>query len=198
MICIINSGGANIASIQFALKKLGYDSLLTTDHEIIKTASHVILPGVGSAKFAMQRLLSLSLDKLIPQLTQPVLGICLGMQLLFEYSEEGDVDCLGILEGNVQRLLPMDGLTIPHMGWNTLHIVKHRSPLLHNVIDGNYCYFVHSFAAPINDATLVVSEHGIPFSAVVGKNNFYGMQFHPERSQQVGKTFLTNFLNLKV
>lgn len=197
MICVINSGGANIASIQCALTRLGYESVLTTDKAVIQSASHVILPGVGSAQYAMARLSELALVDFIRQLTQPVLGICLGMQLLFDHSEEGDVDCLGIMNGRVTHFPRQEKLTIPHMGWNQLEGLQQQSPILAHDVDGGYCYFVHSYIAPVNAATVAVCHHGVAFAAIVNQANFYGMQFHPERSQETGRQLLRNFLALK-
>ena len=192
---IIASGGANIASLQFALERLGANSRVSADPEQIRKASHVILPGVGAAADAMARLRLRNLDTLLPSLTQPVLGICLGMQLLFEASEEGQAHCLGIIPGLANRFAAASGRPVPHMGWNTLSIER-PSALLDGLNPGDYAYFVHSYALPASAATIASSEYGDPFSACVQWRNFYGAQFHPERSGNVGARLLRNFLEL--
>lgn len=192
-IAIIDSGGANIASLQFALQRLGAESALTRDETVLRAASHVLLPGVGAAADAMDRLREAGLETVIPRLTQPVLGICLGMQLLFEGSAEGHVDCLGILDGRVEALAGGPDLSIPHMGWNQVSR-SDKCGLLDGVEDGEYFYFVHSFAAAEGPVTRAVSEHGERFSAIVGRDNFHGTQFHPERSGDAGARVLRNFL----
>ena len=193
MIAIIDGVGCNINSVKYALDRLGRDAVLTKDPEIIKRASHVILPGVGSAGRGMQSLQAMGLVPVIKQLRQPVLGICLGMQLLFNRSLEDDVNCLGILEGDVtpfaKRLLPL-----PHMGWNQLQWSQ-SSALSVAVPDGSYCYFVHSFKVPVNTTTQATANYIENFAAIVQHDNFYGMQFHPERSGTVGQRLLKNFLN---
>ena len=190
---IIDSGGANLASLQFAFERLGAKTHVTADAAAIRSASRVILPGVGSADDAMARLRSNHVAELLPTLTQPVLGICLGMQLLFERSEEGDTQCLGILPTSVRRLQPKDGKPVPHMGWNQLVLVR-EDPLLEGIAPSDYVYFVHSFAAPVSDVTLASADYGTNLSAVVRRKNFWGTQFHPERSAQVGARVLANFL----
>lgn len=197
MIAVINGCGANLASVQFALERLGKKFILTNDIAAIKSATHVILPGVGTAKQAMTHLNNLNLCDVIFQLQQPVLGICLGMQLLFTFSSEGCVNCLGILPGEITRLPIVAGLPLPHMGWNQLAINSTSSPLLKNIENGSYVYFVHGYAAPVNDNTIAATNYGMKFSAVVQDKNFYGVQFHPERSGKVGETILQNFLELK-
>jgi len=195
MIVIVDSGGANLNSVIFALARLGVSAKLTVDRDEIKSASHVILPGVGAAKEAMFRLSSLNLCDTLCSLSQPVLGICLGMQLLYDHSVEGDVACLGIIKGCVEKLPLQEGITIPHMGWNTVNIVQQVS-LLKNIADSSYFYFVHSYFAPVNDAACAVTNHGIKFAAVCRHNNFYGTQFHPERSGEAGAKILKNFLEM--
>ncbi len=192
---VIGGCGANLASLEFALQRLGVAAPVTEDPERIRAASHVLLPGVGAARDAMRRLVSTGIAGLVPGLTQPVLGICLGMQLLFAYSEEDDAECLGVIPAKVQRLPRAAGLPVPHMGWNEVRLTR-PSPLLGEMGTDEYAYFVHSFAAPPGDYTLAVSEYGIPFSAVVQQGNFYGMQFHPERSSRFGSRLLQNFLRL--
>lgn len=194
-VVIIASGGANIASLQFALERLGANSRVSADPEQIRNASHVILPGVGAAADAMARLRQRNLDTLLPSLNQPVLGICLGMQLLFDASEEGQANCLGIIPGLASRFAAAAGRPVPHMGWNTLSIEK-PSALLEGLSPGDYAYFVHSYALSTGAATIASSHYGNPFSACVQQGNFYGAQFHPERSAKVGARLLRNFLEL--
>jgi glutamine amidotransferase len=194
-VVIIASGGANIASLQFALQRLGADSHVSADAGQIRNASHVILPGVGAAAAAMSRLHEKQLHALIPTLEQPVLGICLGMQLLFEASDEGGARCLGIIPGQAGRFAAAAGRPVPHMGWNTLKIER-PSPLLEGMRAGDYAYFVHSYALATSGATVASCDYGNPFSACVQWRNFYGAQFHPERSAKVGARLLQNFLEL--
>jgi glutamine amidotransferase len=194
-VVIIASGGANIASLQFALQRLGASSAVSANARKIREASHVILPGVGAAADAMARLRQKNLDTVIPALEQPVLGICLGMQLLFEASEEGEERCLGVIPGRAARFPQRAGHPVPHMGWNTLNIAR-PSALLAGVPEDAYAYFVHSYALSLGPATIATSEYGQPFSACVQWRNFLGVQFHPERSSQVGALLLQNFLRL--
>lgn len=192
---IIDSGGANLASLQFAFERLGAKTEVSADATAIRSAPRVILPGVGSAEDAMARLHSNRVAGLLPTLTQPVLGICLGMQLLFQSSEEGDTECLGIFPTSVRRLQPKDGQPVPHMGWNQLSLVR-EDPLLEGIAPNDYVYFVHSFAAPVSEETLASADYGATLSAIVRRDNFWGTQFHPERSAQVGARVLANFLRL--
>jgi glutamine amidotransferase len=198
-VAIIDNGGANIASLRYALERLGASSRLTSDAAELRAARRVILPGVGAAADAMARLRALELVELIPQLTQPVLGICLGMQLLFATSEEGengtDTVCMGLIPERIARFPARAGFPVPHMGWNQLRLVT-PSPLFDGVRDGDYCYFVHSFAAPLGPWTLAATDYGGEFSAAVRHGNFHGVQFHPERSAQPGARVLANFLEL--
>jgi imidazole glycerol-phosphate synthase subunit HisH len=198
-IVIIANGGANIASLQFALERLDAPSTLSADPDEVRRASHVILPGVGAAADAMQRLRQLQLHTLLPLLRQPVLGICLGMQLLFEASDEGDreggVQCLGIIPGRATRFTPVAGRPVPHMGWNTLQLQR-SCALLDGFPPDPYVYFVHSYALAMSEATVASCSYGDRFSACVQWRNFYGAQFHPERSAQVGAALLRNFLAL--
>jgi imidazole glycerol-phosphate synthase subunit HisH len=198
-VVIVANGGANVASLQFALERLDVASTQTADPGRIRAASHVILPGVGAAADAMQRLRHLNLHTLLPELHQPVLGICLGMQLLFERSDEGDitggVQCLGVIPGRAERFAPAAGRPVPHMGWNTLQLER-SSRLLNGLAADAYAYFVHSYALAVNQATTASCTYGERFSACVEWRNFYGAQFHPERSAQVGATVLRNFLAL--
>lgn len=194
-LAIIDSGGANLASLQFAVERLGVSAEITTDPDRLQRASHVILPGVGAAADCMTRLRSAALIEPIRALKQPLLGVCVGMQLLFESSEEGDVPCLGLLPGRVRRFANRADLPVPHMGWNQLEL-RRDSPLLNAVAAGDYLYFVHSYAAPVSDLTVAATSYGERFSAIVQRGNVYGMQFHPERSARVGAQLLRNFLQL--
>jgi glutamine amidotransferase len=198
-VAIIASGGANIASLRFALERLGASSELTADPAELRAARRVILPGVGAAADAMARLKALGLAEVVPQLTQPVLGICLGMQLLFARSEEGsdgdDTECLGIIAERVARLPASAEFPVPHMGWNQLRM-RTPSPLTRELRDGDYVYFVHSYAAPVGPWTLATTDYGGEFSAAVRHGNFYGVQFHPERSAQAGSRLLAASLGL--
>lgn len=192
---IIDSGGANLASLQFAFERLGEKAHVTADPDEIRAALRIILPGVGSAADAMERLRKKGLVNLLPTLTQPVLGICLGMQLLFTRSEEGNTECLGILPDTARRLQPAQGRPVPHMGWNQLSPVR-DDPLLEGISRQDYVYFVHSFALPVSDMTLATADYGAPLSAIVRRGNFWGTQFHPERSAAAGARVLANFLKL--
>ncbi|HTV52524.1 MAG TPA: imidazole glycerol phosphate synthase subunit HisH [Steroidobacteraceae bacterium] len=195
-VTIIDSGGANLASLAFALERLGARAHITRDATQIAAAARVILPGVGSAHDAMRRLQQAGLIEHLPRLRQPVLGICLGMQLLYERSQEGATECLGVLPGMVQRLEPSPGLPVPHMGWNQLE-PRARDPLLAGVPAGCYMYFVHGYAAPVAEYACAVTEYGKPFAAIVRRDNFWGTQFHPERSGAAGAQLLRNFLELQ-
>ena len=192
-VAIIDSGGANIASVQHALRRLGVRSELTVDPDVLRRADRVVLPGVGAASPAMQRLRDLGLIDVIRNLQQPVLGICLGMQLLFDASEEDDVDCLGILPGTAARMQPAPGLPVPNMGWCPITATD-RHPLLDKVDDGSYFYFVHSYALPVNAVTLATAAHTGPFAAMAGRENFLAVQCHPEKSARCGAVLLQNFL----
>ncbi|HKS56402.1 MAG TPA: imidazole glycerol phosphate synthase subunit HisH [Steroidobacteraceae bacterium] len=192
-LAIIDSGGANIASLRYATDRLGIDSTITTDAQTLQKATHVILPGVGAAADCMERLRSANLVETIRALRQPLLGVCVGMQLLFESSEEGDVACLGLLPGRVQRFADRDGLPVPHMGWNQLEFTS-PSPLLDDVASGDYVYFVHSYCVPVSANTIATTTYGERFAAVVGRGKVFGAQFHPERSAQTGALLLRNFL----
>ena len=195
-VAIIDSGGANIASLLFALQRLGYDAGLTTDAETIRRAERVILPGVGAAADAMQRLRDRGLVDVIRDLQQPVLGICLGMQLLADASEEENVDCLGIIPGVARRLQVSDGFPVPNMGWCPVTRVA-EAAVLEGIEDGSYFYFVHSYALPPSDFTLATARHADAFSAVIGRDNFIAAQFHPERSSADGARLLRNFLEMR-
>lgn len=195
-VAIIDGGGANIASLRFALERLAVDSELTVDIETIRSASHVILPGVGAAADAMNRLRNAGLDRVIPELTQPVLGICLGLQLLFEASDEDDAECLGVLRGTARQFEAVADRPVPHMGWNQIARTNGSSGvgLLKDIPDGAYFYFVHSYALDVSAITAASADYGLEFSAVVRQNNFLATQFHPERSGAHGAALLNNFL----
>lgn len=190
---IVDSGGANIASLLFALDRLGARAVVTTDRDAIRAAPRVLLPGVGAAADAMQRLREHKLIDVIRGLTQPVLGICLGMQLLATASEEEDAECLGILPGVAKRLKESTSMAVPNMGWCAVsHRVPH--PAIAGIDNGEYFYFLHSYAMPLSDYTVSSAVHADEFSAVVGKDNFIAAQFHPERSSHAGARLLRNFV----
>jgi glutamine amidotransferase len=194
-VVLVDSGGCNIGSLRHALQRLGVDARLTANGQDIRAAAHVILPGVGAAAAAMRQLRETGLIEVLRGLRQPVLGICLGMQLLFAHSEEGDTDCLSLIPGRVRKMARSARVRVPHMGWNALRNVRpHR--LLAGINDGDYAYFVHGFAAPVADTTLAACAHGEEFAAIVQQDNFFGAQFHPERSAGVGARLLHNFLEL--
>jgi glutamine amidotransferase len=193
-VVLLDSGGANLGSVQAAFARLGVDAPVSSDWATIRAASHVVLPGVGAAAASMARLRENGLDKLIPTLTQPLIGICIGMQLLYERSEENDTDCLGLLPGNVYRLPASSGVRIPHMGWNRLATTR-AHPLLSG-LDRQWVYFVHSYAAQVSNLSIASCSHGQPFAAVVASDRIMGAQFHPERSSAAGARLLQNFLSL--
>jgi glutamine amidotransferase len=191
---LLDSGGANLGSVQAAFERLGVVAPVSDDWNEIRAATHVVLPGVGEATAAMARLRYSVLDWLIPRLTLPLLGICIGMQLLFERSEEGDTECLGLLPGAVQRLAPSPGVRVPHMGWNRLQVTSPH-PLVAG-LNQQWAYFVHSYAAQVSAAILASCTHGDSFAAVVARDRVMGVQFHPERSGVAGARLLQNFLAL--
>jgi len=195
-VAIINTGGANITSLRYAFERLGTKVTLTADPAVIRRASHVVLPGVGAAQNAMERLRAAGLVDVVRDLTQPVLGICLGMQLLCDGSEEENVECLGILPG-VARLLPASpDCTVPNMGWcETKWVSEHA--LLQRITNQSYFYYLHSYALPVSEFTIARANHAEPFSAVVRIRNFFATQFHPERSSSTGATLLGNFLGIR-
>ena len=195
MIAIIDSGGANIASVQFALERLGAESVLTKDVKIIQSADKVLLPGVGAAPIAMKNLAENELIDCIRSLTQPVMGICLGMQLLFAVSPEGNTPLLGIFDADCETFTPAQGRSVPHMGWNRLS-KQHDHRLLAGVDEGAHVYFVHSYFAPVTAQTIAATNYGDDFTAIVAENNFMGCQFHPEKSGLVGAQILRNFLEM--
>lgn len=193
---LLDSGGANLGSVQAAFARLGTEAPVTSDAATIGNATHVVLPGVGAAAVCMARLRANGLDQLIPRLTQPLIGICVGMQLLFERSEEGDTECLGLLRGVVRLLPASPGIRVPHMGWNRLEATSATPhPLLAGLADESV-YFVHSYATPPSSDTIATCTHGQPFSAMVARGLVMGAQFHPERSSAAGARLLRNFLSL--
>ena len=194
-VVLVDAGGTNIGSVRYALERLGVDACMTADAEQIRTASHVILPGVGAAGPGMQRLRETGLDALLRSLEQPVLGVCLGMQLLFEHSEEGDTACLGVIPGRVTRIEAGAGRRVPHMGWNRLLRLR-EDALVKDLPKDAYAYFVHGYAVGSGAWTLASVDYGSPLSAIVRHRNFCGMQFHPERSSVLGNQLLRNFLAL--
>ena len=195
MIAIVDYDAGNIRSVLNALKRVGAsDYVLTADREQLRAASHVILPGVGEASTAMQALRDAGLADFIPTLTQPVLGICVGAQLMCAGSEEGDTRCMGIFTAEVRRFKETPAEKVPHMGWNSLF--KISSPLFKGLKEGEYVYFVHSYYPEVCDSTIAVSNHGIDFSAALNRGNFFACQFHPEKSGIAGEQILKNFLAL--
>ena len=191
-IAVVDSGGANIASVLHALRRLGADPVFTADAAVIRDAERVILPGVGAAGNAMSKIRECGLANVIRRLRQPVLGVCLGMQLLFESTEEGDVDLLGLIPARVSRMSARPGLRVPHMGWSSISTTSNFMNC--SSIDDSWYYFVHSFAAPVGEWTVATAVHGEAFSAAVQSENFFGVQFHPERSARAGSRLLAGFL----
>jgi glutamine amidotransferase len=191
-VCIIQYNAGNSTSVAHALERLQVPYRCSSDPSVIAAADKVIFPGVGEAQTTMNYLKAKQLDKVIPELKQPVLGICLGMQLLCEYSEERNTKCLGVLEVNAERFKPEVSDKIPHIGWNTLQEGKDWCLAFNHL----YFYFVHSYFVPVNPFTVGITDYGVPFSAAVRKNNFYGVQFHPEKSGDIGSRVLENFLKV--
>lgn len=192
-IAIIDYGAGNVQSVLFALERLGYTGFLTCNAEDILTADKVIFPGVGEASNAMNMIVERGLDKVILQLKQPVLGICLGMQLLCKSTEEGNTLGLGIFDIAIKKFSPK--VKVPQMGWNTICNLK--SPLFENINENEYVYLVHSYYAPLNNYTIATTNYQETYSTAIQKDNFFGVQFHPEKSGSVGEHILKNFLNLK-
>jgi glutamine amidotransferase len=194
---IIKYNAGNIRSVLYALERIGYTAAVTDEPEAIRAADKVIFPGVGEASTAMNYLKERNLDKLICSLTQPVLGICLGMQLMCKYSEENDTPCLGIFNEEVRKFSPpalKGSYKIPQIGWNTIFDLK--SSLFKNIPAQSYCYFVHGYYAAKGEHTIATTDYVQPYSSALHKNNFYGVQFHPEKSAAVGEQILKNFLTL--
>ena len=196
MIAIIDYDTGNLRSVCNALDRIGAEYVLTDSPEVILNADRVLLPGVGEASTAMQKLQERGLCGVIKSLKVPVLGICIGMQLMCRHSDEGDVDCLGIFDADVKKFEPdpSRGVKVPHMGWNAVSELK--TGLFDGLSDGCFVYFVHSFAAAVCSDTIAVSDNGRTFSAAMRRDNFYGVQFHPEKSGEVGERILRNFMNL--
>jgi len=198
---IIKYNAGNVQSVLFALQRLGIDAIVTDDHEEIIASDKVIFPGVGNAASAMEHLKERKLDQLIVSLKQPVLGICLGLQLLCNFSEEGNTNCLGVFDANVKKFddtvfqdKNLLRYKIPHMGWNTISNL--HSPLMNGIADNSFVYFVHSYYATISSETIATTDYINPFSAAMHKNNFYGVQFHTEKSATAGEQILNNFLKI--
>ena len=194
-IAIIKYNAGNIRSVLYALERIGFNAIVTDNADEIRTADKVIFPGVGEASTAMNYLKDRNLDKLICSLTQPVLGICLGMQLMCKYSEENDTDCLGIFDEDVKKF-KVESLTlkIPQIGWNSIYDLK--TDVFKNVAENSYCYFVHGYYAAKGEHTIGTTNYVQPYSSALRKNNFYGVQFHPEKSATAGERILSNFLKL--
>ena len=194
-VAIVDSGGANIASLKYAFDRLDSKTVLTADADMIRNAERVLLPGVGAARNAMDKLRDAGLVDVIRKLTQPVLGICLGMQLMCDGSEEEDTECLGIISGVAQKLPARPDSPVPNMGWCPTKITSPH-PVMSEVDDGSYFYYLHSYALPVTDNTIAVASHAEQFSAVISCRNFVAAQFHPERSSSAGSQLLRNFLGL--
>lgn len=193
MIAILQYNSGNIKSVQVALERLGQTAVITSDPEIITMADKLIIPGVGEAGSAMEHLKERGLDRVIVSLKQPVLGICLGLQLMCRYSEEGDTECLGIFDTSVKRFPA--GAKVPHMGWNDF-VTLGEDPILKGINPADDVYYVHSYYAGINEYTTAVCDYGVPFSAAMRRDNFFATQFHPEKSAGTGARILANFLGL--
>lgn len=193
---IVKYNAGNVQSVQFALERLGVECHITDNHDELKSADRVIFPGVGHAESAMNHLKSLSLDRVIAELKQPVLGICLGMQLMCKFSEEGNTDCLGIFNADVVKLKNGNDpqLKIPHTGWNQIHGLK--SDLFKGLNENDFVYFIHGYAVMPNYETIALSKHGVEFSAAMRRDNFYAVQFHPEKSGRTGSKILENFISI--
>ncbi|MBO7488628.1 MAG: imidazole glycerol phosphate synthase subunit HisH [Bacteroidales bacterium] len=195
MIAIVDYGVGNIRSVVNALNRAGVaEPVLTADRELLSKAEKVVLPGVGDASCAMAALRECGLAEFIPTLTRPVLGICVGLQLMCRRSEEGDVKCMGIFDTDVVRFQPAEGLKIPHMGWNSISGLK--TPLFKGLREESYVYYVHSYYPQLCADTIATTSHGVAFSGALANGNFYGTQFHPEKSGEVGAAIIKNFLEL--
>lgn len=194
MIAIVDYKMGNLRSVENALRRLGADFTVTADADVIRRADKVLLPGVGNAAEAMDNLRATGLVEVIRSLRQPVLGICVGMQVMCRHSEEGDVDCLGIFDARVKRFTPSPELKVPHMGWNKIGNLETK--LFKDLEGGSYVYFVHSYYPELCPDTIATATHGVMFSAALKYENFYGTQFHPEKSGDVGERIIANFLQL--
>ncbi len=195
-VVIVNTGCANLASVRFAFDRLGVKTFVTDNRNEIESADRLIFPGVGSAAAGMRSIEQKGLAGVLRSSKQPVLGICLGMQILAEHSDEGNTECLGVVRGSVQELKIGKGEVLPHMGWNTVSI-RGESELFDGLSPDERYYFVHSYALPVSDVTIAEGQYGSKFSAAVKESNFYGVQFHPERSGSAGARLLQNFLQLE-
>ncbi len=193
-VAIIDAGGANLGSVRYALERFDVTPSIARDPDGLRDVDRVILPGVGAAPPAMALLRDRGFDSALRTLQIPLLGICLGMQLLFESSEEGDVECLGLLPGHVRRMQPAAGVRVPHMGWNTLGELSESAMLLTGISEGDHAYFVHGYAAPVTEDCIASCHHGERFAAIVQRGMVHGAQFHPERSAAAGARLLANFL----
>ena len=192
-IVIIKYNAGNIQSVLYALERIGAEALVTDDHTQIQQADKVIFPGVGEASSAMRYLQERQLDKVIKNLQQPVLGICLGMQLMCKHSEENNTDCLGIFDESVKKFVSSSPeCKIPQIGWNNIYDLK--TPLFNGIPEDSYCYFVHGYCAALGDHTIATTDYIQPYSSALHKNNFYGVQFHPEKSATVGEQIIKNFI----
>lgn len=189
---IVKYNAGNIQSVLYALERIGLSATVTDDHEQIRNADKVIFPGVGEASSAMKYLREHGLDEVLKNLQQPVLGVCLGMQLMCKYSEENDIECLGIFDEEVKKFAPKDkSIKVPQIGWNNIYYLK--SELFKGVQDNSYCYFVHGYYAALGEHTIATTDYVQPYSSALRKNNFYGVQFHPEKSAEVGEQIIRNF-----
>jgi glutamine amidotransferase len=195
-VAVVPGGGENVVSVLYALERIGVRPVLTLDAKTVAAADRVILMGVGASPPAMEKLRAHGLVDCLRELRQPLLGICVGMQLLYEHSAEGGVACLGILPGRIERFRETDDLTVPHMGWNRLTLLKPDNPLLDGLKSGDWAFYANSYYAPLSDATLARTDYGVAIAAVVNRGNVYGCQFHPEKSRQTGRRLLENFLRL--
>ncbi len=193
-IAIIKYNAGNVQSVQYALKRLGYTASVTANEAELLAADKIIFPGVGNAQAAMRSLIESKLDKLIPQLKQPVLGICVGMQLLCNHSEENDTACLGIIQARVKKFTNAGPLKVPQMGWNTIY--NYRSALLNGLSENEFVYYVHSYYVEECEDTVANTDYVLPYSAIIQRGNFYGVQFHTEKSADTGDKILSNFLSL--
>ena len=193
-LALIKYNAGNVQSVSFALERLGINFSITDDPEELKSADKVLFPGVGEASTTMRFLKDRKLDQLIPSLKQPVLGVCLGMQLMCKFSQENDTDCLGIFDETVTRFVPSPTEKVPHMGWNNLKIME---SWLTPKLEDKFVYFVHSYYVPENTYTSAITEYTVPFSAAMHRDNFYAVQFHPEKSAEAGELVLKSFLNVR-
>jgi len=193
-VVLLKYNAGNVQSVLYALERIGVDAVVTDEHDEIRSADRVLFPGVGEALSAMQSLQEKNLDKLIPELKQPVLGICVGLQLLCSHSEERDTKGLGVFDVKVKRFSNSPGLKVPQIGWNAIYGLQ--SPLFKDVKENSYIYYVHSYYAELCSCTIAKSDYGIEYSASLHKDNFYGVQFHTEKSADTGEQILRNFINI--